>query len=165
MAIAWWNARKNKAISNAVLHLVRSHSVDQPTTILEIGCGEGDFLQMIHEAYANARLLGLETDPQLARHASRLPIQAGIYVNRVEDVPLNDQSVDLVVSLQNLHAWESPVKGIREVMRVLRPGGLFIIADRQAPPIDKLEGEGFKIVRKSRHLASRTHLVVCMVKW
>jgi SAM-dependent methyltransferase len=44
-------------------------------------------------------------------------------VGAAESLPFPDNTVDLVVSRGSIFFWDDPVKGLREVQRVLRPGG------------------------------------------
>jgi len=48
-------------------------------------------------------------------------------VGRAESLPLLDASADLVVSRGSIFFWEDKVKGLREVYRVLKPGGVAMI--------------------------------------
>jgi ubiquinone/menaquinone biosynthesis C-methylase UbiE len=50
-----------------------------------------------------------------------------------EKLPLQDASVDLALSTISFHHWQNQPAGIREVARVLRPGGYFILADMSLP--------------------------------
>ena len=45
------------------------------------------------------------------------------------DIPLPDNTIDLVVSTLSLHHWNSPVAVFNEINRVLRPGGAYLIFD------------------------------------
>jgi len=46
-----------------------------------------------------------------------------------EQLPLADGSVDLATSTTSFHHWSDQAQGVREAVRVLRAGGLFILAD------------------------------------
>jgi len=43
-----------------------------------------------------------------------------------EVLPLEDASVDLALSTISFHHWQDQAAGVREVARVLRPGGSFL---------------------------------------
>jgi ubiquinone/menaquinone biosynthesis C-methylase UbiE len=46
-----------------------------------------------------------------------------------ERLPLAEGAVDLVTSTASFHHWSDQAQGVREAARVLRPGGLFVLAD------------------------------------
>jgi SAM-dependent methyltransferase len=48
-------------------------------------------------------------------------------------LPLEDGSIDLALSTLSFHHWRDQAAGIREVARVLRPGGRFLLADAALP--------------------------------
>jgi ubiquinone/menaquinone biosynthesis C-methylase UbiE len=50
-----------------------------------------------------------------------------------EALPLEDASVDLALSTISFHHWRDQAAGVREVARVLRPGGSFLLADFTLP--------------------------------
>jgi len=50
-----------------------------------------------------------------------------------EALPLPDASVDLALSTTSFHHWQDQAAGIREIARVLRPGGFFILVDVSFP--------------------------------
>lgn len=63
---------------------------------------------------------------EIAHHL--LP-DATFHVGEVEALPLPDASVDVVLSTVSFHHWRDRLAGVREVVRVLRPGGAFFLAD------------------------------------
>jgi ubiquinone/menaquinone biosynthesis C-methylase UbiE len=101
-------------------------------TWVDLGCGEGPL------AFALARWLhGLMVlvDPnrealvQALRKAgeSGLDRRTAAVCGHAEDLPLAEDSVDLVVSRGSIFFWEDRPAGLREVHRVLRPGGRAMI--------------------------------------
>src|ERR1700730_16431691 len=101
--------------------LVRSY-VTPKTQVMDLGCGRGGVVELF---WRDVRLAaGLDPDaPSLAEHhTSRLPVIRG----RGEQLPFVDQSFDLIVCLWVLEHVESPAAVLREVHRVLRPGGHFV---------------------------------------
>jgi|688.fasta_scaffold427891_2 ubiquinone/menaquinone biosynthesis C-methylase UbiE len=99
-------------------------------TILDCGCGEGRFCRMLAERGAGF-ILGLDLcEPLIAAAQQR---QVGVDVYQVADVQalnfLADQSFDLAVSYLNQCDLPDFQSNTREVFRVLRPGGRFVIAN------------------------------------
>ena len=94
--------------------------------LLEIGCGMGtDLLQF---ARGGARCVGIDLTPrsvEITRHRFRLYDAAGAFmISDGEHLPFPDESFDAVYSNGVLHHTPDTAGAIREVHRVLRPGGV-----------------------------------------
>jgi len=79
--------------------------------------------------WSQAQLLGVDPAEQMILEAARLNPQAIFKVGFAESLPFPDESADIVVSSLSFHHWEDHQKGIHEIARVLRPGGLLCLAD------------------------------------
>jgi len=93
--------------------------------LLEIGCGMGtDLLQF---ARGGARCTGIDLTPrsiEITRHRFRLYDAEGAFmISDGEHLPFRDESFDVVYSNGVLHHTPDTAGAIREVHRVLRPGG------------------------------------------
>jgi ubiquinone/menaquinone biosynthesis C-methylase UbiE len=93
--------------------------------LLEIGCGMGtDLLQF---ARGGARCTGIDLTPrsiEITRHRFRLYDAGGAFmISDGEHLPIRDESFDVVYSNGVLHHTPDTAGAIREVHRVLRPGG------------------------------------------
>jgi SAM-dependent methyltransferase len=99
-------------------------------SVLDCGCGEGRFCRMMSDRGATA-VLGLDLCPEMIRAAMELPSPCTEY--RVADAQdlgfLGDGSFDLAVSYLNHCDLPDFAANNREVFRVLRPGGRFIVAN------------------------------------
>jgi SAM-dependent methyltransferase len=97
--------------------------------VLDVGCGPGGLVRQL--AAGGARPIGLEiSDVQLATARARDP--GGRYlVGRAEDLPLPDDSIDLVIFMRALHhvPVEAMTAALIESRRVLRPDGLLYVAE------------------------------------
>ena len=94
--------------------------------LLEVGCGMGtDLLQF---ARGGARCVGIDLTPrsiEISRHRFRLYGAGGDFmISDGERLPFHDESFDVVYSNGVLHHTPDTVGAIREVHRVLRPGGV-----------------------------------------
>jgi SAM-dependent methyltransferase len=109
------------------------------TDLVDIGCGPG--VAVLAAARAGAAAVGVDpSEPMLrtARMLTRLrPPQAGTVewkVGGAEELPLADDSADVVWTLKALHHWPLLVEGLAEVVRVLRPAGGFIALETRTWP-------------------------------
>ena len=116
-------------------------------SVLEIGCGRGIALPVLATLLAPSSLVGLDIDPVLIASANEqvltTRISARVMRGDARALPLDSGSFDLVVDFGTCYHVGGGVDGaraaIREVARVLRPGGLFIhetrVAQRLAHPV------------------------------
>ena len=100
--------------------MVRSHATSS-SRVLDLGCGRGGVVELIWRDVRFAA--GIDPDaPSLASHrAAGLPVVRGVG----ESLPFVDSSFDLVVSLWVLEHLKDPAATLREVSRILAPGGHF----------------------------------------
>ena len=93
--------------------------------VLEIGVGLGADHQLFAEA--GSRLTGIDLTERAIDHVRRrfeaFGLQSDLRVANAERLPFPDQSFDLVYSWGVLHHTPDTSRAVREVARVLRPGG------------------------------------------
>ena len=104
-----------------------------PAEVLDIGCGTGRLLRKIAVRWPEAHLAGVDLAEGMVAQARTHTPGATITQAPAEALPLADGSVDLVTSTTSFHHWNDQAQGIREAVRVLRPGGLFALADMSVP--------------------------------
>ncbi len=102
--------------------------------VVEIGCGRGVGMQLILEAFSPERAEALDVDPRMIRLAERRlgARAAGRVTCRLSDaqnLPHADGSVDAVFDFGVLHHLEDWRRGLSEVARILKGGGLFYIEE------------------------------------
>jgi ubiquinone/menaquinone biosynthesis C-methylase UbiE len=98
--------------------------------VLDIGCGTGELLSRLAAKYPAASLAGLDPVPEmLAIAREKLSDKVDLRLGWANELPWADASFDIVVSCNMFHYVTHPVAAIREMERVLRPGGRIVITD------------------------------------
>jgi SAM-dependent methyltransferase len=96
--------------------------------IVELGCGTAYFSAWL--ARRGARVVGVDPTPAQLETARRMQAETGIEFPLVEapgeEVPLPDDSFDVVHSEYGASIWADPDKWIPEAARLVRPGGRLI---------------------------------------
>lgn len=99
---------------------------------LELGCGTGFFLLNLMQAGVARRGSVTDLSPGMVKVATRTGQELGLDVDgRVADaerIPYDDNTFDLVVGHAVLHHIPDVELSLREVLRVLKPGGRFVFA-------------------------------------
>jgi ubiquinone/menaquinone biosynthesis C-methylase UbiE len=107
--------------------------VHQPVSVLDVGCGTGKLLRQANTYWPEAQLIGVDPAHGMIERAKRLTANATFSTGMAEALPLQDASVDLALSTSSFHHWQDQAAGIREIARVLRPGGYFLLMDVSFP--------------------------------
>ncbi len=99
-------------------------------TVLDIGCGTGALLRQLAQSHPPQLLSGVDPVPEmLALARGKLAAEVDLREGWAESLPYPDASFDAVASCNVLHYLASPEKALREMLRVLRPGGRLALTD------------------------------------
>jgi ubiquinone/menaquinone biosynthesis C-methylase UbiE len=128
---SWMQRRLFDPVHTAVLRQAASRF--KPTSVLDIGCGSGRLLRKAHDYWPEAQLSGVDPAQGMLDVARQLTPEARFYEGSGEAVPLENAAVDLALCTISFHHWHDQATGVREVARVLRPGGYFLLADFTLP--------------------------------
>ena len=108
---------------------------------IDIGCGSGRLAVELALRAPCLTVTGIDLSAEMLEMARESAVRVettcpGALANRVEfrlgdaaRIPLDDASVDLVISTLSLHHWGDPVQVMDEIARVLRPNGSYMVFD------------------------------------
>jgi SAM-dependent methyltransferase len=141
-------AAKNAAMNDAAAARVPLRPGDH---VLELGFGHGRTLAALAARVPRGRAVGVDpSDAMLAMAARRLrgAIAAGrveLRLASAEALPFPDASFDAAYAANSVQFWPGPERSLREVLRVLRPGGTLLLATRLHEPGDgRFASPGFR---------------------
>lgn len=137
---------KRKLTLKPILKIIRNIvKNNQSFSLLEIGPGAGFLLTFLEAEYPNSHLMGVEYDQRLVPIIQNKVKKAKIIQGNAEEFNLENQTFDLIVSLQVIEHLYHPELMIAAVKKHLKPGGTFIFTTPNP------EGLGAKIMKDKWH--------------
>lgn len=112
----------------------RAYGLRDDMDVLDCGCGPGFILEEILTALPGCRGVALEVEKHFIVHLQKRFSERGIHRYRVingdvTEIALPDNSVDFVVMRLVLEHLPEPLAALREVQRVMKPGGTAVMID------------------------------------
>jgi ubiquinone/menaquinone biosynthesis C-methylase UbiE len=133
-AAAVWFLGQRRRVYDRLIALSGAQEGD---TVLDVGCGTGDLTRRAaHAVGPTGRVVGVDPAAPVIAHARSVsPPHCDFHVVGGEAIPEPDASFDVVVSSLAIHHIAPPERpvALREMYRVLRPGGSLLIADFRPP--------------------------------
>jgi len=112
--------------------------------ILDNGCGIG----LLYEKIEAEKIVGLDLSSEMLRHARKFSDQ--LVLGNSQQLPFKDNSFDLVFCRSLLHHLPDPELAVKEIARVLKPGGEVVLVDTNASILSLLPR---KIANKGEHFS------------
>jgi len=118
----WWFRGRAKIVESVLRrHLPGRSSRD----ILSVGAGPAQGLAwLLPFAGSAGTVTGLDPEPA---HAMPCPQKVQFVIGRMEDSAFPDASFDVVLALDVLEHLDDDLAGLRQAIRMLRPGGFLVI--------------------------------------
>lgn len=123
------------------LDAVGSSLIGRPTDILDIACGTGDVTFDLHRRYPAAGVIGLDLSEKMLGEAEKKlakldsSVQSGLTFEKGDSLNLRfgNDSFDLITVAYGVRNFEHLDRGLSEMERVLRPGGMICIIELSEP--------------------------------
>lgn len=103
-----------------------------PSDVADLGCGDG-YLTIEAARWAR-RVVAIDRSPEMLVRGKALAKRRGVSNivwkrGELEQLPLEDESIDVAVLSQALHHAVEPSEALAEAFRILRPGGKLLVLD------------------------------------
>ena len=114
--------------------LIAAVARQNPAKILDLACGSGDVTTMLQEALPKAQIVGLDFSRPLLTRAQQRGLPRLAEADALK-LPFADGSLDAITIAFGLRNFSDRSAGLREIARVLKPGGVFGLIEFSPPPM------------------------------
>lgn len=101
--------------------------------VLDVGSGSGATLKMIEIHLQPSGIVAVDIDPQMVEatrtRARDVACAVDVRLENVEKLSATDETFDIVFCHQTIHHLNDQESAVREFLRVLKPGGLLLLAE------------------------------------
>lgn len=101
--------------------------------VLDVGCGQGKSFRLLQQKFAPRVLMGIDADSEILDKARAQAQLDGVDVKLMQGsgaaIGLPDNSVDILFCHQTFHHLVEQEQAIAEFYRVLKPGGMLLMAE------------------------------------
>jgi ubiquinone/menaquinone biosynthesis C-methylase UbiE len=131
-------------------------AVQRRDTILDVGCGGGVTVARLAAMAPEGKTCGIDYSAEsvaASRKENRERVAIGqveIVLGSVSHLPFPDRMFDLVTAVETHYFWPDLIADTREILRVLKPGGTFVLIaeaykggkyDERLKKLDKVRAE------------------------
>jgi len=127
-----WDQLKKQVFGGFDLNSMIIKKISFQGSISDLGCGTGELLEKLSEQQTQARLIGIDSSPEMLEQA-RLRLlgkdNAELRLGELEHLPMKNKEIHTAVMNMVLHYISQPELPFLEAFRILIPGGTFILSD------------------------------------
>lgn len=119
-------ARMNRTCADWVIDLLQVRPGDK---VLEVGFGPGVGIQLLTSSASAGYVAGVDPSKEMVAQATTRNKKAiencrvGLRYGSVASLPFTDNTFDKALAINSMQVWPEAVAGLREVRRVIKPGG------------------------------------------
>ena len=109
-----------------VLPVLEKLGLAATDNVLDVGCGSGWLVRRIAGLAPDGRVVGMDISDEMVRVARRISAEFEnvLYVvGAAEEIPWEGNFFSHALSVESSYYWPEPATGVKELFRVLRPGG------------------------------------------
>jgi ubiquinone/menaquinone biosynthesis C-methylase UbiE len=129
--VANTNYGNSPYLDKSILSITKFEEGD---VILDIGCGQGRFLDKVHSENKNISCFGLDLSTEMIRIASEKATgNCHFNVGECDSLPYERCSFSKIFCMNSFHHFSDPEKSLSEISRVIKDNGEIIIGDVWLP--------------------------------
>lgn len=136
-----WDRLKKEVLGDFDLNSRIEEKLSFHGNISDLGCGTGELIEILSEKVSH-KLIGIDASSEMLELA-RLRLSgtdaAELRLGELEHLPMKNKEIDTAIMNMVLHHISQPEVPITEVFRVLKPKGLFILADFEKHDQEKIK--------------------------
>ncbi len=132
----WQKYVLEKGLHDLYQLLNKENAPQQYTHIIDIGCGHGLSIPLLHAQFQPQKMTAIDIDPQvlstLKTSIAKIPdLQNKLLLSRqtATQLAVPDNSVDMIVCHQTLHHISDQSLALQEFYRILKPGGVVLLSE------------------------------------
>jgi len=119
---------------NLYFHLLKIIDLDKKDiSLLDIGCGLGYGSSLIKKYFNFDNVFAIDINQNLIHHAKQLFNNVEYDCQNANNLNFDDNTFDIVYNIESNHCYRNDKNFYKEVKRVLKPNGLFLITDAFKP--------------------------------
>lgn len=123
--------------------LLRSINAAPGAEVLDAGCGHMRITAALLDLRPDLRMVGVDITPELLEAGKKRNLDVPTHVGDLNDLPFEDDRFDHAISARVFQYIADPVHALRELRRVVRPGGrVAIVLPNRHNPIKRLRYRG-----------------------
>ncbi len=121
----------NKNCVRLVLEVIGDCPIQKHYETLDVGCGRGDTISVLHQYFQPQKMVGLDLSATAVAFCKRQHTYDNTHFleGDAENLPFANASFDVVTNLESSHNYPNVFAFYQEVARVLRPNGDFLYTD------------------------------------
>ena len=104
--------------------------------VIDVGCGKGRFLRVFKSIYPKGNFYALDISEEMLKHC---PQDITKNLGSILNIPYPDSYFDYVYSVETIEHALSVENAVKELCRVLKPGGKIIIIDKDSRKLGKMK--------------------------
>ena len=160
IVLAGMNSHHSKLTDWGLAHV----SIKKDFTVLDVGCGGGRTLSKLAKIATQGNVYGMDYSSDsvaASRRTNDRSIRQGrveVLHGSVERMIFRDGIFDLVTAIETHFWWDDLAEGMREILRVLKPGGKFLVI------AEVYKGANTALSKKAEESAAETGMTILSVE-